>query len=292
MSYKGLNTAMRPDWPSAPGDSDSLFPGVKLARRDTVMRSNLPLAPKGCGSLPVGVKSAKKVKSLQERQRIGTWNIRGLQDTGKQQMICEELDRLNINVMGLSETFSKEEKQYNLRPTKGNNRKYRIYKSAGDERNREGVAFLVDVRLECIIEKVIIKGHTAIGMNINGKNNKVALIQFYIPDISAKKEEVLKAYEIVEELMEELSCKKNKQVIFMGDMNGRTGKAAINGVCGQFGSGETNGNGRILLDFCMKKKFTLKNTYKLVKEKKNFCWIANHGCGKSLIDYIAINEKY
>ena len=111
ISYKDLNTAMRPDWPSAPGDSDSLFPDVKLAKGDTAMRSNLPLAPEGCDSLPVGVKSAKKVKSLEERQRIGTWNIRGLQEIGKQKMICEELDRLNINVMGLSETFSKEEKQ-------------------------------------------------------------------------------------------------------------------------------------------------------------------------------------
>ena len=177
-------------------------------------------------------------------------------------------------------------------PTKGNNRTYRIYKSAGDERNRKGVAFLVDVRLECFIERVIIKGHTVIGMNIKGKNNTVALIQCYIPDISAKKEDVLKAYEIVEELMEELNCKKNKQVIVMGNINGRTGKAAINGVCGQFGSGETNRNGRILLDFCMKKKLRLKNTYKPVKERKNFSWIANHGCGKSLFDYIAINEKY
>ena len=35
MSYKYLNTSMRPDWPSAPGDSGSLFPGVKLAKRGT-----------------------------------------------------------------------------------------------------------------------------------------------------------------------------------------------------------------------------------------------------------------
>ena len=35
MSYKDLNTAMRPDWPSAPEDYGSLFPGVKLAKRDT-----------------------------------------------------------------------------------------------------------------------------------------------------------------------------------------------------------------------------------------------------------------
>ena len=91
-------------------------------------------------------------------------------------MKCEELDRLNINVMGLSETCSKEEKQHNVRPTKGNNRTYRIYKSSGDERNRKGVAFLVVVRLECFIERVIVKGHRTIGMNIKGKNNTVALI--------------------------------------------------------------------------------------------------------------------
>ena len=224
MSYKGLNTAIRTDRPSAPGDSESFFPGVKLAKGDTAMRSNLPLAPKGCDSLPVGVQSAKKVKSLEERLRICTLNNRGLQETGKQQMICEELDRLNINVMGLSEAFSNEEKQYNRRPTKGNNRTYRIYQSAGDERNRKGVAFLVDVRLECFIERAIIKRHTAIEMNIKGKNNTVALIQFYIPDISVKEEKVLKAYGLVEELMEELNCKKSRQVIVMGDMNGEMEK--------------------------------------------------------------------
>ena len=120
-------------------------------------------------------------------------------------------------------------------------------------------------------------------MNIKGKNNTVALIQRCIPDISAKKEEVLKAYGIVEELTEELNCKKNKQVIVMGNMNGRIGQAAINGVCGQFGNGETNRNGRILLDLDMKKKLRLKNTYQHVKERKNFSWKANHGSGKSLI---------
>ena len=78
----------------------------------------------------------------------------------------------------------------------------------------------------------------------------------------------------------------------MGNMNGRIGKAAINGVCGQFGSEETNRNGRNLLDFCMKKRLKLKNTYQPVKERKNFSWKVNHGSGKSLIDYIAINENY
>ena len=42
----------------------------------------------------------------------------------------------------------------------------------------------------------------------------------------------------------------------------------------------------------MIKKLRLKNTYQPVKERKNFSWKANHRSRKSLIDYIAINEKY
>ena len=37
--------------------------------------------------------------------KIATWNIRSMKEIGKQQMLCEELDRLNIALVGLSEDF-------------------------------------------------------------------------------------------------------------------------------------------------------------------------------------------
>ena len=39
------------------------------------------------------------------KNKTTTWNVRGLRETGKQQMICKELDRLNIHILGLLETY-------------------------------------------------------------------------------------------------------------------------------------------------------------------------------------------
>ena len=44
-----------------------------------------------------------------------------LREIGKQRILCEELDTLNIDLVGLLETFLPEYQEYPLRPTKPNN---------------------------------------------------------------------------------------------------------------------------------------------------------------------------
>ena len=83
-----------------------------------------------------------KRKPQTKKLKIATWNIRSLKETGKQQMLCEEMDRLNINVMGLAETYIKAN-TYTLRPTKRNERTYKLYASDCDDKGRKGVGFLI-----------------------------------------------------------------------------------------------------------------------------------------------------
>ena len=67
-------------------------------------------------------------------------------------MLCEEMDRLNIDVMGLAETYIKAN-PYTLRPTKRNKRTYKLYVSDCDDKGRKGVGFLIcdklDQRYKC-----------------------------------------------------------------------------------------------------------------------------------------------
>ncbi|KAG1671311.1 LINE-1 retrotransposable element ORF2 protein [Nymphon striatum] len=226
-----------------------------------------------------------------QRLKLATWNVRGLREVGKQQMVGEELDRLNIHIAGLSETFLPES-EYLLRPTIRNQRCYKVLTSGCDRNGRRGVALLIDSKYEPCIMKISIRGHTAIGVSLKMDKNILVIIQAYIPDISSSREEVEHAYEEIQEIMSELGTGKNRQLVVMGDLNGRIGRDAIEGICGRYGTGKTNRNGRILINFCRKHGLQLKNTYKSVKDSKNFSWKGDHGHGQSLLDYIAVSKRY
>ena len=93
------------------------------------------------------------------------------------------------------------------------------------------------------------------------------LIQVYIPDISAKKEEVEKCHGKVEKVMTQLNTEKNRQVVIMGDFNVRIGCKEIHGITGKDGNNEIKGNGRPFVEFCEKYKLAAKNTFLSIKKK-------------------------
>ena len=69
----------------------------------------------------------------------------------------EELDRLNINLVGLSETFLPEYQEYPLRLTKLNNRTYTLIQGPSNTQIRKGVAFLNDRNLRDQVQRVCIE---------------------------------------------------------------------------------------------------------------------------------------
>ena len=206
-------------------------------------------------------------------------------------MLCEEIDRLNVDVMGLAETYIKAN-AYTLRPTKRNERTYKLYVSDCDDKGRKGGGFLICHELDQRVINVASEGPNVFGINLHMGKNCAVLIQVYIPDMSAKKEEVEKCYGKVEKVLTQMSTGKNRQVVIMGDFNGRIGCNEINGITGKYGNHETNRNGRSFVEFCEKRKLVANNTFLSIKKIKNYTWKSDSGKGQSLIDYITINKKY
>ena len=95
----------------------------------------------------------KKKKHIE----IATWNIWSMKEVGKQQMLCEELDRRNIDLVGLSETFLPEYQEYPLRPTKLSNRTYTLIHGPCNTQGRKGVAFLIDRNIRDQVRRVCIE---------------------------------------------------------------------------------------------------------------------------------------
>ena len=55
------------------------------------------------GKYATGAETLKQL-DLRSNQKIGTWNVRKLKEVGKLQSICREMDRNNIEILGMSET--------------------------------------------------------------------------------------------------------------------------------------------------------------------------------------------
>ena len=174
------------------------------------------------------------------------------------------MNRLNIDVMGLAKTYIKAN-TYTLRPTKRNERTYKLYVSDCDDKGRKGVGFLICDKLDQRVINVASERPNIIGINLDMGRNCAVLIQVYIPDISAKNK---KCYGKVDKVMTQLNTGKNRRVVIMGDFNGRIGCNEINGITGKYGNNEINRNGRSFVESCEKHKLVAKNTFLSTKKVK------------------------
>lgn len=76
-------------------------------------------------------------KSIRHPHRIGTWNVRGLNQPGKLQIVENEMQRKNVHLLGLSETHWKGRGHYTLDSDST------IYFSGPEDESSRGVAFIV-----------------------------------------------------------------------------------------------------------------------------------------------------
>ena len=77
--------------------------------------------------------------------RVATWNVRSLKQNGKLENVIQEMERMEVDVMGISETFYKDDfkKHVGLSDSKSNY----ILINAGSDDNRKGVAFIYKRKL-------------------------------------------------------------------------------------------------------------------------------------------------
>ena len=80
-----------------------------------------------------------KVRCCKEQYCIGTWNVRSM-NQGKLEVVKQEMARLNINILGISELKW-------IRTGEFNSDDYCIYYCGEESLRRNGVALLVNKRV-------------------------------------------------------------------------------------------------------------------------------------------------
>lgn len=101
----------------------------------------------GVSSPPIGSPGGTVLKEARKKKvmKIGTWNVRSLYEGGKIHNVLQEMQRLEVNIMGMSETRWPDQGEMLFEQSK-------IYYSGNNEQqHRNGVAIVVHRNLKHLV---------------------------------------------------------------------------------------------------------------------------------------------
>ena len=151
-----------------------------------------------------------KVQCCKEQYCIGTWNVRFM-NQGQLEVVKQEMVRVNIDILGISELKWTGMGEFNSSD-------HCIYYNGQESLRRNGVAIMVNERVQNAVLGCNLKNDRMISVCFQGKPFNVTVIQVYALISNA---EVEQFYENLQDLLE-LTLKKDVLLI-IGDWNAKVG---------------------------------------------------------------------
>ena len=143
--------------------------------------------------------------------------------------------RVNVDILGISELKWTGMGEFNSDD-------HYIYDCGQESLGRNGVAIMVNKRVQNAVLGCNLKNDRMISVRLQGKPFNIMVIQAYAPTSNAEEAEVEWFYEDLQDLLE-LTSKKD--VLFIiGDWNAKVGSQETPGVTGKFGLGIQNEEGK------------------------------------------------
>ncbi|KAB0379934.1 hypothetical protein FD755_007718 [Muntiacus reevesi] len=223
-----------------------------------------------------------KVRCCKEQYCIGTWNVRSM-NQGKLEVVRQEMARVNVDILGIRE----------LRWTgmgEFNSDDHYIYYCGQESLRRNGVAIIVNNRVQNAVLGCNLKNDRMISVRFQGKPFHITVIQVYAPTSNAEEAEIQRFYEDLQDLLE---LTPKKYVLFIiGDWNAKVGTQETPGVTGKFGLGVQNEAGQRLIEFCQENTLVIANTLFQQHKRRLYTWTSPDGRHRNLIDYILCSQRW
>ena len=133
--------------------------------------------------------------------KISTWNVRSLYQAGKLAIVAKEMVRMDIDVLGVSETFWKDawDFRYNL----PHEEEFRVIFAGGND-HRKGVAFIMRGIAKDSVINYNLKSERIMIVRVSAKPKNLLLCQVYAPTTADSDEEIENFYEEVENVINEI----------------------------------------------------------------------------------------
>ena len=120
-----------------------------------------------------------KARCCKEQYCTGTWNVRSI-NQGKLEVVKQEMARVNINTLGISELKWTGMGEFNSDD-------HHIYYCGQESFRRNGVTLIVNRRVQNVVLQCNLKNNRMIFLCFQGKSFNIIVIQVYDPTTNAKK---------------------------------------------------------------------------------------------------------
>ena len=133
-----------------------------------------------------------------------------------------------------------------------------IYYCEQESLRRNGVAIMVNKRVQNAVLGCNLKNDRMISVRFQGKSFNITVIQVYAPTSNTEEAEVELFYEDLQDLLE---LTPQKDVLFIiGDCNAKVGRQETPGKTSKFGLGIQNEARQRLIEFCQENTLVIANT--------------------------------
>ena len=149
-----------------------------------------------------------------------------------------------------------------------------IYYYGQEFLRRNGVAIIVNKRVQNAVLRCDLKNDKMISVHFQGKPFNLTVIQVYALSSNAEEAEVERFYEDLQDLLE---LTPKKCVLTIGDWNAKVGSQEIPGVTGKFGIGVQNEAGERLIEFCRENPLVIANTFFQQHKRRLYTWTSPDG---------------
>ena len=164
---------------------------------------------------------------------------------GKLEVVKQEMTRVNIDILRISELKWTGMVEFNSDDLY-------IYYCVKESLRRNGVALIVNRRVQNAVLGCSLKNDRMISVYLQGKPFNITGIQVYAPTSNAEEVEVEWFYKDIQDLLE-LTPKKRCPFHHRG-LECKVGSQEIPGVIGKFGLGVQNEAGQMLTQICQENR--------------------------------------
>ena len=235
------------------------------------------------------VARARRVRpgvNLRRALRVGAWNVLSLSDDHRLPCLSDELRRLRVDIVGLSEV---------RRPGSGEISRggYTYYWSGRSDGARlGGVAVGISSRLQSSVVRVTPVDERIMLVRLRHTLGFISLIAVYAPTEVSVPEEKDLFYAKLDSVVEQ--CPSRDSLIVLGDFNAVTGteRAGYELCVGPHGSGDRNVNGSLLLDFAKFRRLRIGGSWFQRREPRRWTWYSNAGGVAKEIDHILVSTRW
>uniref|UniRef100_A0AAR5NZ92 Endonuclease/exonuclease/phosphatase domain-containing protein n=1 Tax=Dendroctonus ponderosae TaxID=77166 RepID=A0AAR5NZ92_DENPD len=167
------------------------------------------------GGAVMNCECTKKKLNAKSNIKIDTWNVRTLAQFGKAHNAINEMERLKIHILGISEMRGPGSNFFDIND-------HRIYYSRTTNGKHEyGVGVIINKTIATYVTNFIPISERIMLLQIQTTPANINVIQVYAPTCQSDEDEIKEFYS---QIIEVLKLPKQDLAIIMGDWNAKIGK--------------------------------------------------------------------